>query len=292
MTHFEYERRRTIAVSGGIKAQTVKGKSFGEKWWSKRWLEFIENSDIGERVNRGRSYARRGQVMDIEIGSGLVTAKVQGSDPRPYRVKIECETLSDDQWQKVARVFGKNTGALARLVAGSLPENTEALFKDAGVALFPDLRGDIQTECSCPDWSNPCKHTAAVYYLLAEEFDRDPLGLFVLRGKTRDEFLALVKRNQLVVTDDVVAEPVGVVEEIAAEELENLPVGVGEFWGRREFQSSALDDLTVPQTAAVLVKRLGNFPLWRGENGFIEEMAEIYGAASARTKELLLGRDF
>ncbi len=44
--------------------------------------------------------------------------------------------------------------------------------------------------CSCPDWENPCKHMAAVYYLLAEAFDADPFLIFAWRGRTKSELLS------------------------------------------------------------------------------------------------------
>ena len=68
-----------------------------------------------------------------------------------------------------------------------MPQDIEQVFRDAKLSLFPERRGDLSTDCSCPDDSNPCKHIAAVYYLLGEEFDRDPFLIFTLRGLTRDE---------------------------------------------------------------------------------------------------------
>jgi uncharacterized Zn finger protein len=50
--------------------------------------------------------------------------------------------------------------------------------------------------CSCPDWEVPCKHLAAVCYVLAEEFDRDPFGMLAWRGKARDELLAALRLIQ------------------------------------------------------------------------------------------------
>lgn len=57
---------------------------------------------------------------------------------------------------------------------------------------MPSPCQDLKTECSCPDWSNPCKHIAAVYYLLGEEFDRDPFLIFRLRGMEREELFGLL----------------------------------------------------------------------------------------------------
>ena len=75
----------------------------------------------------------------------------------------------------------------AKLLAGEMPQDIEQAFTDAGLSLFPAQSKDLDTECSCPDWSNPCKHIAAVYYLLGEEFDRNPFLIFKLRGMEREE---------------------------------------------------------------------------------------------------------
>src|SRR5260370_35193530 len=78
-----YERSVPRAAKGGIKAQTKRG-TFGQTWWAKRWIAVLESFDIGGRLGRGRSYARGGQGLPIDIGKGTVTAKVQGSRPTPY----------------------------------------------------------------------------------------------------------------------------------------------------------------------------------------------------------------
>src|SRR5262249_51645318 len=36
----------------------------------------------------------------------------------------------------------------------------------------------------------PCKHIAAVFYLLAEAFDDDPFSILAWRGRTREDLLA------------------------------------------------------------------------------------------------------
>jgi uncharacterized Zn finger protein len=44
-------------------------------------------------------------------------------------------------------------------------------------------------DCSCPDWAVPCKHLAAVFYLLAEAFDADPFLVLTWRGRGKEELL-------------------------------------------------------------------------------------------------------
>src|SRR5512139_2954416 len=94
------------SVKGGIKAQSKRG-TFGESWWAKRWIAVLERFNIGARLARGRSYARRGQVLSIEVNKGKVTAKVQGSRPKPYEIKIEIKTLSTPNWKKLAKTLSR-----------------------------------------------------------------------------------------------------------------------------------------------------------------------------------------
>src|SRR5262245_45288521 len=184
-----FPKSKPRAARGGIKAQTKRGQ-FGESWWAKRWIAVLESFDIGARLSRGRSYARSGQVLSIDVDKGKVKARVQGSRPTPYEVAIQVKELSAGEWAKLVKALSGQALFAAKLLAGEMPQDIEEVFEGAGLSLFPEKRGDLKTSCSCPDMSNPCKHIAAVYYLLGEEFDRDPFLLFKLRGLGREALLA------------------------------------------------------------------------------------------------------
>ena len=275
--YFKPSRPRT--PKGGIKAQSKQG-SFGESWWAKRWIEVLESFNIGARLGRGRSYARRGQVTAIDLGKGIVKAKVQGSRPKPYEVIIKVATLSKETWRKLAHTFCKETLFSAKLLAGEMPKNIEDVFKAAGLSLFPQKSKDLQTECSCPDWSNPCKHIAAVYYLLGEEFDRDPFLIFTLRGMSREELVELMGNravaNEKKKQGKVPCEP----ERDAPPSAEPLATNPRVFWGEGDAYDEYSGEVLVPPVAAILPKRLGKFPFWRGEENFLNTMERIYTMAS------------
>ncbi len=179
-------------VKGGIAARSQRG-AIGETWWSKRWVEVLESFDIGARLQRGRSYARRGQVMSIDVAPGQVTAQVQGSMPRPYSIEIQLAELSDAEWARAIGAMASRAVFAAKLLAGEMPRDIESAFQDAQTSLFPARGSDLQTACSCPDWSNPCKHIAAVYYILAERFDEDPFLIFKLRGRSKEQIIAALR---------------------------------------------------------------------------------------------------
>lgn len=186
--NFYFPPSRPREAKGGIKARSKRG-AFAETWWGQRWLQVLESFNIGARLSRGRTYARKGQVLDLDIGYGEVSAKVQGSRRTPYKVNVALKPIADKDWKKLGKAVADDTWSAARLIAGEMPENLEDAFKAAGVPLFPAKLNDLKTSCSCPDWSNPCKHIAAVYYLLGEVFDSDPFLLFRLRGLSREEFV-------------------------------------------------------------------------------------------------------
>jgi len=283
-----YPPSRPREAKGGIKAQTKRG-GFGQSWWAKRWIAVLESFDIGARLGRGRSYARRGQVTHIEIGEGTVTAKVQGSRPKPYDVIIKVATLSPLDWKKLAAALGKQALFAAKLLAGEMPEDIEDAFRAAGLSLFPGKSKDLVTDCSCPDWSNPCKHIAAVYYLLGEEFDRDPFLLFKLRGMTREKLVALLGARAIAQPKPKRAKASAEEAGEAASPPEPLPTDPGTFWGADAVREAPLGEVRVPPIAAALPRRLGSFPFWRGAEGFLDAMAAIYAAASPVGLAVLLG---
>ena len=191
---YEYPSSGPIAVEGGIKARSKRG-AIGEQWWSRRFIAFLESAGMSGRLQRGRSYARRGQVIEFSLLAGKVTARVQGSRPQPYQVSIAVRPLTVAQWREVEARLASQALFRARLLAGEMPAEIEQVFADCGAPLFPEPSRDLTMTCNCPDWSVPCKHLAAVCYVLAEAFDDDPFKMLALRGKTRDDLLAALRQR-------------------------------------------------------------------------------------------------
>jgi uncharacterized Zn finger protein len=187
---------RPRRVEGGIKAKSKRG-AIGEQWWSRRLIDVLESWGMSGRLARGRSYARAGQVLDFKLTQGKVTAQVQGSRVRPYDVRIGVLPLTTAQWRRVLDRLASQALFRAKLLAGEMPHQIEEVFADCGTPLFPRTPNDLDMRCSCPDWEVPCKHLAAVCYVLAEEFDRDPFGLLAWRGRGREELLAALRQIQV-----------------------------------------------------------------------------------------------
>jgi uncharacterized Zn finger protein len=175
---------RTRRVEGGLRARSARGQ-IGESWWSKRFLAVLESFALGSRLTRGRSYARAGQVLSLSVAPGLVKATVQGSRPKPYDVRIGLAVFPDDVWADFETAVAAQALFSARLLAGELPPEIEDVLP-----VFPRALRDLSMKCSCPDSAVPCKHIAATFYLLAEEFDTDPFQILTWRGRTREALLA------------------------------------------------------------------------------------------------------
>jgi len=257
---------RPIETDEGIKARSRRGQ-FGKNWWATRWIKALEKLLDRGRLSRGRSYARRGQVLSIKEEKGVVTAMVQGSRRRPYTVTINLTHLTDGQWDKVIAEMAEQAMFTAQLLAGEMPPEIDNVFRAAGVSLFPDKRNELRTECSCPDWANPCKHVAAVHFILGEQFDEDPFLLFRLRGRTQEQVLAALRRLRTEGGDsdegEVDDEP----------RTAPLPVTPAEFWQPAE----SLDGLRVaikpPPTPLPVLKRLGQ------PNFIDEDLQRLLGPA-------------
>src|SRR6185437_4062432 len=189
---YEYEHTRPIAVEGGIRAKSKRG-AIGEQWWSRRFIAVLESYGMSSRLQRGRSYARKGQVIEFSLASGQVTALVQGSRPSPYQVSIAVRPLTAAQWKSVESRLASQALFRARLLAGEMPAEIESAFESCGTPLFPASSRDLTMSCNCPDWGMPCKHLAAVCYVLAEAFDADPFAMLAWRGKGREELLAALR---------------------------------------------------------------------------------------------------
>ena len=177
------------AVDGGLKARSRRG-AIAQTWWSERFIGVLEDIGMGSRLQRGRSYARKGQVVSLDVDAGMVSAQVQGSRARPYRVRIGLAAFGKADWAKLERELAGNAWYLAKLLTGEMPEDIEDAFGGLGLPLFPTNASELTLDCSCPDWEVPCKHLAAVFYLLAESFDADPFTILAWRGREREDLLA------------------------------------------------------------------------------------------------------
>ncbi len=250
-----FEKSTPLSTDKGIKARSKRG-AFVENWWASRWIETLERLMNPGRLRRGKRYARKGQVLTVEETAGGVTAEVQGSRPRPYHVTIRLEPLSDEAWEAVLDALAEEAHFTADLLAGAMPPDIKQVFEAAGVSLFPDERGELHADCSCPDWAEICKHIAATHYILGERFDEDPFLLFRLRGRTREEMLEVLRARRGV--DAAVEGGHQELEEPAPQEsAPPLAASMASYWRAGDALDTFSARIEPPATPLPVLKRLG-----------------------------------
>ncbi|MGH2481591.1 MAG: SWIM zinc finger family protein, partial [Ktedonobacteraceae bacterium] len=271
-----YRPAQPIRIKGGLKAKSERG-AIGSTWWSRRWIGVLESFSMGTRLTRGRTYARQGQVISIDVEPGLVKAKVQGSQPRPYNVKIQLKPLTERDWEQIIEAMAAQAIFAAKLLAGEMPTNIEEAFEAVNLSLFPTRVKDLVTDCSCPDWANPCKHIAAVYYLLAERFDEDPFLIFKLRGRTKEAIISEMRARRTVAPE---VQP-DIVGEEPPEASAQLEENISTFWQAGE----GLETFAIHPGAAgidkAVLKRLGDAPFTLNGQNVTALLARAYDVIDA-----------
>ncbi len=273
---------------------------FGRTWWGDRFLKALERFTDPGRLGRGRSYARNGKILEYRLEGGTVQARVRGSinpyfgvykEPI-YTTTISLAPIKAPDWDRVITRLSGKASFVARLLMNEMPEDIDEAVGESGVYLLPHSEDDFKTNCSCPDWSNPCKHIAGVYYLLASDLDSDPFLLFELRGLSRDRLRRQLAASPLgkILSAELGSEEVAPVEPASSyyTSPKTQPAAVmthREFWSgakrlpNREPQSP-------PRVSALLIKKQGDYPpFWNKDTSFIEVMEEVY----RRVREKSLG---
>lgn len=283
---WDWENGPRLPAKDGIKARSARGE-IGETWWSQRFIAALKQVADAGRLTRGRSYARSGQVMDLRVQPGAVTARVQGSRTLPYVVSIRLTPFTDAEWARAEEALADQALFLAALLAGEMPRDVEQAFAAAGLSLFPSRASELDSDCSCPDWTNPCKHVAATYYILAEAFDTDPFLVLSWRGRARDDLLARLRelRAARPAEEDEPAEE-ALEEEAPPAQAEPAPA---DFW-RAGGELAAL--AFSPRAAAVpdaVLRQLGPLPPEAGGPEADAALAEAYAVFTAAAERRAFG---
>jgi uncharacterized Zn finger protein len=189
--------------------------------------------------------------------------------------------LSGKDWEKVLEVMAARAIFAAKLLAGEMPKEIEEAFTEAKRPLFPTRERDLDTDCSCPDWANPCKHIAAVYFLLAERFDADPFMVFKLRGRTREQIVETLRQKRRAFQPVEEAAPAVAPEPTREKSAPPLDECIDTFWQAGPGLAAFVARPPVPETDKLILKRLGDSPfIVHGEN-LTQILARAYDATSA-----------
>jgi len=174
-----YPRKKKSKKPVGQPVQRVK---YGQTWWGEQWLNALAKIDYDNRLPRGRAYAGNGSVLETKIDANKIRSKVQGSRPSPYQISIEIPLFSNNQKEKLLEEIRQDPFILSKLLNRELPQELDRVASDEGIRLFPSSWKDFAMHCSCPDWAVPCKHLAAVIYVISREIDSNPFLVLKLHG--------------------------------------------------------------------------------------------------------------
>jgi len=231
-----------------------------EAWWVQQWVDLLNAYRFKKRLERGRRYAREGNILSLEFKGSKVIALVQGTAQDPYKLSIWIDPFSDEDWDYVIDSLSEKALYSAQLLAGEMPDDIESVFTSNGLNLFPFTLSDVHSRCNCPDPKNPCKHIAAVYYQLGDFFREDPFVLFQLRGRTRDQILEALRQKRQQQSDAIVAGDDQPVEQepSAPEPLQTPAVHLGDYWRYDAPLDPSLVVITAAETTVLDV--LGKLP--------------------------------
>lgn len=110
---------------------------YGRTWWGKKWLQSFDGIDYDNRLPRGRTYANTGRAFGIKINGHIVTAKVSGSRPQPYKVEVILNELSLSEQQTIRQIIETSPAILAKLINRQLSTSLFDKLNDLGIKLFP-----------------------------------------------------------------------------------------------------------------------------------------------------------
>jgi uncharacterized Zn finger protein len=276
---------------------------FSRTWWGDRFIKALEDFTDDGRLQRGRSYARGGKVKSFDIDKNIITAQVRGSvnhyfgvykEPT-YNIVIEITPIAKARWNEAIKNLSAKASIVSRLLLNEVPENIEETFSQMGLHLLPHSSKDFKTKCSCPDYANPCKHIAGVYYLVASQLDNNPFLLFELRGLAKTELQAKLADSPLGKALSTVLDAQELTIESSQsfytkpekQTLSDKP-NLREYWLGAKRLPSTIEVTNDSGVSAILVKKEGDFPaFWRKDNSFIETMEELYQRVKTKNQNLM-----
>ena len=274
--------------------------SFGRTWWGQRFLEALEGIMDAGRLGRGRTYARTGRVLSYRLEGSTVTARVRGNinpyfgvykEPI-YTTTVSMKAIPPNAWQRIIADLSARASFVARLLMNEMPDTIDDLFADLGVHLLPHDRRDLTTDCSCPDWSNPCKHIAGVYYLLAADLDSDPFVLFELRGLSREKLRHQLEQSPLGKILSAELAPHEVAVEPAASYFTRPVTKPATAPSHKTFWEGAkrlpqLEPISPPSVPALLIRKQGDYPpFWKKDASFIATMEQLYERVRTKSSQM------
>lgn len=263
-----------------------------QSWWGQRFLEILQTFTNPTRLGRGFRYANRKRIEQFLIEDNLVIGKIRGNaspyygvyTPPLHTTTIEFDTYSRSRWQFAIDEMTSKASLVSKLMLKDMPNDLEAICNKYKINLLPQSREEITTTCSCPDWENPCKHVAGLYYFLANQLDEDPFLLLELRGLSKAALYEELEKSPLgsaLVADlkQTLPEPTSAASYHTRPIAKKVPKTktLQDFWLSPKPVPTAEPPIQTAVSAIHIKKQGDNPAFWQRENSFIETMTDLYG---------------
>ena len=275
---------------------------FSRTWWGQKFIAAIESFTDAARLGRGRSYARGGKILKFAVDKGKIEATIRGSinpyfgvhtEPR-YQTVVKIKAIAVKDWSKIIQSMATNASFVSKLLLNEVPENIETSFTEVNQNLLPRSERDFQTSCSCPDYSNPCKHIAGLCYRFASELDEDPFLIFELRGLTQEQLhqeLAKTPLGRALVAGLKIEDkpPVPVTSYYTRPQTKQLnsATSLKEFWQGKTINPPEETETKETNISGILIKKAGDFPeFWHRDTSFIATMEELYQRVKTKNRNV------
>lgn len=275
---------------------------FSRTWWGQKFITAIESFTDAARLGRGRSYARGGKILEFAVNKGEIEATIRGSvnpyfgvykEPR-YHTVVKIQPIPQKDWSKIIQSMAKNASFVSKLLLNEVPENIESSFRTVNKNLLPHSESDFKTSCSCPDYSNPCKHIAGLCYRFASELDEDPFLIFELRGLTQDKLHQELAKTPLgraliagLKTKELTPIPITSYYTRPQKNQFNSATSLKEFWQGKTITPPPLSETRETNISGILVKKAGDFPeFWHRDISFIATMEELYQRVKTKNRDV------
>ncbi len=229
------------------------------EWWVQQWLDLLDKYRFKKRLERGRNYARQGNVLSIDFQGDRIVSRVQGTEVEPYQQSLWLDTFTQEDWDCIIQTLSEQAIFSAKLMAGEMPQNIEDVFSANGLRLFPFNLTEIRSRCSCPDQANPCKHIVAVYHLLGDRFAEDPFLLFQLRGRTKEDIIDALRQRRLGTGEEAIPSTGSNAESLPAKAP--LSTQLEAFWTFAHQLDPSLVAIVPPPNSETILDVLGFIPL-------------------------------
>ncbi|MBM7073940.1 SWIM zinc finger family protein [Shewanella sp. 202IG2-18] len=283
-------------------------------WWGLAFIDSLTNFIDSGRLQRGRAYRTDHRILAFEINKNKIKATIRGNvnpyfgvtkEPK-YKVTLSLKSIDKKRWTDIINQICQNPSWISKLMLNEIPANIEQVF--TGDSFLPTSFNDVTADCSCPDYANPCKHIAGVYYRLADILDYDPMLLFQLKGLSAAELQTALKKTEL---GQLFAEHLDtqVYTEISTHQYKYVPLitkktvnrsknvaldnslqsnhRVKAFWQMSDWPEKEVE-LEEQTISAPLIKKQGDYPaFWTRSNSFVAAMEEIYSNVRKKNKKVL-----